>query len=145
MPGTLKTWPGWPEYEHPGSKDHTDPDFVQAKRDIIAEYGELALTEAWNKTCKALEQITADLALHGRDVVPVFEAEKILADGLSAEQTDSLRNFGCCIVRGVLGEEEAAQRYEELKHYIAENCDQVQGCRRRASRGRARRSAWWTR
>ncbi|KAJ8123533.1 hypothetical protein O1611_g9566 [Lasiodiplodia mahajangana] len=128
MPGVLKTWPAWPEFGVQSKLTTQDPWFARAKAEIIAEYGEVALRQGWRKTCERLEDVTKELASLGSDAVPVFDMSSILNnDGLTEDQKTQLRLRGCCIVRGVLSEEEATAKYHDLKQYVADNRDRIMG------------------
>ncbi|KAI0151809.1 hypothetical protein GGR57DRAFT_503737 [Xylariaceae sp. FL1272] len=128
MPGLLKTWPAWLEFGAQSKLTTQDPWFARAKAEIVDEYGEAALRQGWMKTCKRLEDVTRELASSGSDAVPVFQMSSILENnGLTEYQRTQLRLRGCCIVRGVLSEEEATAKYHDLKRYIADNRDKIMG------------------
>jgi hypothetical protein len=128
MPGILKTWPAWPEFRIANKDNVQDPCFATAKAEVIAEYGEEALRQGWVKTCKNLQNVTEEIAPLGSDAVPVFEMSSIIENsGLTDEQQSKLRQRGCCVVRGVLSEEEATTKYHDLKQYITENRDRIMG------------------
>ncbi|KAH9909951.1 hypothetical protein F4778DRAFT_789306 [Xylariomycetidae sp. FL2044] len=129
MPGVLKSWPAWPEFGVQSKDTVQNPWYARSKAEIISEYGEEALRRAWVKTCKSLESLTEELSSLGPDAIPVFDMASINDNNqdLTEEQKAQMRRRGCCIVRGVLSEEEATSKYRELKDYIDQNEGRING------------------
>ncbi|EXJ80599.1 hypothetical protein A1O3_06882 [Capronia epimyces CBS 606.96] len=134
MPGLISQpkWPeGWPSFT---PKDCNPKDTVSSdlKKAIIAEYGAEALRQAWIKTCNALSSVTSRIAATGVDSVPVFEYDEIISSGYKSnfdneQALKRIRAVGCCIIRGVIPQEEATQHLEDLQTFIAQNADTITG------------------
>lgn len=124
MPGKIVSWPEWPEFGvTPVEKDES---FSKAKSEIIAEYGEEALRQSWIKICQQLEGVTASLVALGTDAVPIFQMAEAQA-GFTEKQRNQIKERGCCIIRGVLSEEEATSNFEHLKNFVRDNKGKISG------------------
>lgn len=129
MPGvhSKSTWPDWPEYTKHDIKDVEDTDYIETKRAIIEEFGEEALRQAWLKTCEQLQDVTDRIALLGHEIIPSFDADQILQNGFSPEQSKEFKDIGCCVIQGVLPEERTTNLYQELRNYVKDNQSLVKG------------------
>lgn len=126
MPHALETWPAWKEYGN-GSDNSLDQSFADAKAEIIAQYGEEAIRQSWSKVCKNLEAVTERLARLRSEAVPIFDMQAIGNGGFSDAQRDQLKSSGCCIVRGVLTDDEAGSLFRDLKEFTANNKGRIPG------------------
>jgi hypothetical protein len=126
MTTRTSTWPtGWPTFT-PNDHDPFDTYSNELKASIIAEYGASALRESWIKTCNALAGITSRIRTMGDASIPVFSYEEVIA----ADHGPALREMkaaGCFIIRGVVSIDEAAQEFEELQTFIADNRESITG------------------
>ncbi|KAF2111251.1 hypothetical protein BDV96DRAFT_499988 [Lophiotrema nucula] len=129
MPGLVRQWPAWPEFgtTSAGNKDAKDPDFVGAKKAIIEEYGADSLRKSWIATCEKLRSVTDDIASQGSCIIPVLEAENVLANGFSEHELSQVRETGCFIVQGVIPHEEVKKLYQDLTQYVADNRSSIKG------------------
>ncbi|RFU27655.1 hypothetical protein B7463_g8682, partial [Scytalidium lignicola] len=125
MPGKLETWPTWPEYNF--SKSEADPtgSLLQIKQEIISEYGESALRQAWLKVCSELSKITDDIAEKGTDIIPEVNFDELFH--LDTEKKEELKDKGCFVVRGVVDKEVADGWFAGLKEYVEKNKQKVIG------------------
>lgn len=127
MPGIIETWPVWKEFGVAPDEDTQGPDFAKAKRDIIAQYGEEALTQSWIKVCKDLETVTENIFKLGSSSIPTFQMKEIHDHGLSTEQRAQLMSSGCCVVRGVIPEADANALFRDMKNLVTENPGKILG------------------
>jgi hypothetical protein len=127
MPGVLSSWPEWQEFEQQYNHTPKDPDFAAAKQQIVEEFGQEALTQAWLQTCEDLKAITNDIAVKQSSIIPVLDTNAILHDGFSESQADEIKRVGCFIAKGTIPTEEATQAYADLQQYVADNREHVQG------------------
>lgn len=127
MPGILSSWPEWQEYEHLHDHVPKDPDFAIAKKKIIDEYGEAALTRSWLQVCEDLKGITDDIAAKRSSIIPVLETDAILRDGFNDNQVIEIKRVGCFIARGTIPREEATEAYVGLRQYVADNRNHIRG------------------
>ncbi|KAH8657776.1 hypothetical protein BX600DRAFT_59064 [Xylariales sp. PMI_506] len=127
MPGRLEKWPTWPEFGINPVDNSQDESFAKAKAEIVAQYGEEALRESWLKVCKALESVTESLATQGTDAIPVLEMADVRENGLSDAVRAELKAKGCCVVRGVVAEDEANTLFQDLKEFVADNKGAIKG------------------
>ena len=126
MPHALDTWPAWKEYGN-GLDNSSDGSFADAKAEIIAQYGEEALRQSWLKVCKSLESVTERLARLRSDAVPILHMEELQGQGFSEEQRKQLKSSGCCIVRGVLTDDEAGSLFQDIKEFTGQNKGKIPG------------------
>ncbi|KAM0282401.1 hypothetical protein ACHAQH_003082 [Verticillium albo-atrum] len=128
MPAQVREWPAWPEFTAQSLKDAADPDFLQAKKAIIEEYGPAALRTSWLKVCEELKNVTDDIAAKGNSIIPIFDTETVLAaGGFTPAQTDKVKKVGAFVFRGTIPEAETNKLYSELKGYLADNKDAIKG------------------
>lgn len=127
MPGVVENWPAWKEFGVSPEENTRGPDFAKAKAEIIDQYGEEALRRSWLKVCKELETVTENLSTLGSDSIPIFQMKDIHDHGLSNEQRAQLKSSGCCVVRGVIPEAEAAALFQDMKNLVAENSRKIPG------------------
>jgi Protein of unknown function (DUF1479) len=127
MPGILKTWPPWPEFTKQTDAYAQEPSFLRAKKEIIEQYGKDAICQSWLKTCQALESVTKELEQTGADMVPVFEASKVVNEGFSESEKEQIKSIGCFIIRQVVPEDEARHQYTKLQEYVSANQENVKG------------------
>ncbi|KAM0329456.1 hypothetical protein ACHAQA_004765 [Verticillium albo-atrum] len=128
MPAQVREWPAWPEFTAQGLKDAQDPDFLEAKKTIIKEYGATALRVSWIKVCEELKTVTDDIAAKGNSIIPVFDTEAVLqAGGFTDAQRDNAKRVGAFVFRGTIPEAETNKLYGELKQYLADNKDTIKG------------------
>jgi hypothetical protein len=124
MPGVDRVWPSWPEFGHfKISKDNSeeDIDFRLAKDAIIKEYGEAALRESWLKTCAELSHITEEIALKGKDIIPIITMKNVDNKAVSEETVQQLKKRGCFVVRDVIDRDTANKIFTDLKEYTSIN------------------------
>lgn len=124
MPGIEIDWPAWPEFgPHPPteSKTQADPNFLEAKRQVIEEYGKDALTKSWLGTCAELEEVTDEIVSKGRDIIPRLQMEEIKASNIPEATKAELRRIGCFIIDGVIPQEEAHSLFQALRSYTTRN------------------------
>jgi hypothetical protein len=127
MPGTVRTWPAWPEFGATGSKEASDADFVNAKQAVIQEFGAESLRKSWLAVCQKLEEVTENIASQGSSIIPELDAESVLASGFSKAELERVRETGCFVVRGVIPHEDAKELYRDLTQFVADNRSQIQG------------------
>lgn len=127
MPGRTRTWPAWREFIRGDKTNLSEADGLAIKNAIASEYGEAALRRSWTKTCQSLQLITDRIASQGSSAVPVFDASNILEHGFSVNEASRLKEAGCCIIRGVIPEEEAKQSYQNFKSYVSDNRSKIKG------------------
>ncbi|RSL45264.1 hypothetical protein CEP53_010852 [Fusarium sp. AF-6] len=129
MPGKVSNWPAWSEFLTPPQTVSEDTFALSAtaKAEVIAQYGQDALRQGWLRVCKDLEAVTERLARLGSDAIPVLKLTDIPRQGLSDEQRSILKSSGCCVIRGVLGEEEATGLYRDLKAFLTDNQGAIPG------------------
>lgn len=126
MPSRVSTWPaGWPSFV-PQDEDPKDTYQKNLKREIIAEYGEAAIREAWIKTCKALEAVTSSISKQGSAAVPAFQYDDVVGPQ-NQEILARMKEAGCFIIRGVIPREESTGLFDELQAFISDNKDVVTG------------------
>jgi hypothetical protein len=124
MPGVLHEWPAWPEFIDKHIVDH---DCLNAKSEILAQYGEEAIRSGWLEACTALQSITAEIIAKGTSIIPILDMEEIAMDKISKEREAELKRVGCFVVRNVIPEEEAKTLYGTLKAYVEENQANITG------------------
>ncbi|CAK7245896.1 MAG: hypothetical protein STHCBS139747_007501, partial [Sporothrix thermara] len=122
----LGYWPDWKEYEN-GEDNTNDASFSKAKAEIVAQYGESALRQSWLKVCANLEAVTKEIAALGTDSIPVFQFDEVRDGFTSPEQIENLKRRGCCVVRGVLTEEETGSLFRDLKDFVGKNPGRIDG------------------
>ncbi|KAF4633415.1 hypothetical protein G7Y89_g4709 [Cudoniella acicularis] len=125
MPGTLITWPSWPEFT--AEKGEADPtgSLIQYKKEILAMYGAKALQKSWLKVCKELGKVTDEISEKGTTAIMEVQYEELFS--MSEEEKEKLKETGCFVVRGVVSEEQATTWFKDLKEYVADNREQVTG------------------
>lgn len=123
MPGTLLTWPDWPEFT--AANAEKGDDLVGFKKAIIHQYGKDNIVKAWLKVCHELESITDDIAQRGTSAIPELEFQDIFS--LSSEQKQALKDVGCFVVRNVFSREQADEWFQNLKEYVAANREAING------------------
>lgn len=124
MTTAIPIWPaGWPSFT-PKDNDPTDTFQKHLKPSIIAEYGAGNLRTAWIKTCNALTAVTSRLKTQGNTSVPVFQADEVFSN---PEVLETMKEAGCCIVRGVIPRSEASQYFNDLQYFIEENKETITG------------------
>jgi hypothetical protein len=124
MPGRVLKWPEWPEFGI--APVENDENYTKAKSEIIAEYGEDALRQSWIKVCDQLKDVTDNLSTLGTDAFPVFQMANV-RDGFTEKQLAHLKERGCCIIRGVLSDEEAQSSFKDLKQFVGDNKGKITG------------------
>ncbi|TVY42120.1 Uncharacterized protein LOCC1_G005325 [Lachnellula occidentalis] len=124
MPGTLLEWPAWPEFI---KIDTLDPDFLKAKHEIIAQYGEPALRASWLETCAKLDGITEDIINRGSSIIPIIKIQDVLRVGFTEEQEAEIKRVGSFVIRDVIPEREATELFQDLKNYVANNQQHITG------------------
>ncbi|KAH6719744.1 duf1479 domain-containing protein [Leptodontidium sp. MPI-SDFR-AT-0119] len=118
------TWPaGWPSFT-PKDNDPADTFQRDLKANIINEYGADSLRAAWIKTCNTLNKVTSRLESQGNSSVPIVQADEVFS---SPKILETMREAGCCIIRGVIPRSEASQYFEELKTFLEDNKKVVTG------------------
>ncbi|OHW99261.1 DUF1479 domain-containing protein [Colletotrichum incanum] len=127
MPGTVQQWPVWAEFSEQDAAEFKDPDFLSTKKAIIAQYGADCLRQSWVSVCEQLQTVTDEIAIKGHNIIPVLDASKLLEEGLTGVQMQEVKRVGVFIVRGLIAESEARQHYADLKQYVADNKEKIQG------------------
>lgn len=127
MPSKTEIWPAWQEFKQVDKETSTDEDYIKAKRDVIAQFGETALRTAWLKVCADLVAITEDIASKGSASIPVIDASAILNNTLSDADEAKMKKVGCFAIRGVIPKDEAKQQYQNLETYLADNKGTIKG------------------
>ncbi|TDZ38077.1 Uncharacterized protein C8035_v007729 [Colletotrichum spinosum] len=127
MPGRVQTWPVWAEYTEQGAAEAKDPDFLDTKRDIISEYGADALKRSWIAVCEHLNEVTEEIIAKGHGIIPVLDAAELLDRGFTDDQQCEAKRIGAFVIRGVIPKLEADHHYANLKQYVADNKDKIQG------------------
>ncbi|KAI1370207.1 hypothetical protein F4677DRAFT_438998 [Hypoxylon crocopeplum] len=117
MGSQIESWPNWPEFSTEGAE--LDQYNLDLKRSIIDQYGEGNLKSSWLKVCEKLAEVTADISRDGTKLIPDLPFSEIMS--LSTERRAEITSRGCCVVRGVIPEEEASKWFAELKTFIKEN------------------------
>ncbi|KAH6989169.1 hypothetical protein BKA56DRAFT_476672 [Ilyonectria sp. MPI-CAGE-AT-0026] len=127
MPGQVSHWPAWPEYTKQRSAEAVDPDFLAAKKAVIAQYGADALRRSWIAVCEELKTVTDEIATKGQSIIPVLNATELLQSGFTDEQKAEVKSIGAFVVREVLPESEATAHYADLRKYVSDNKDKING------------------
>ncbi|KXH36132.1 hypothetical protein CSIM01_10641 [Colletotrichum simmondsii] len=127
MPGSVREWPAWPEYTDQDALEPKDPDFLDTKKAIISQYGAEPLRESWLRVCEQLKAVTDEIIDKGRSIIPVFDARTLLDRGFTEAERDEVKRVGTFVIRGVVPKTETIQHYADLKHYVAENKQKIQG------------------
>ncbi|OHE98578.1 hypothetical protein CORC01_06029 [Colletotrichum orchidophilum] len=127
MPGSVRDWPAWPEYTSKDTHELKDPDFLNTKKAIISQYGGEALRDSWLRVCEQLKAVTDEIVGKGRTIIPVFDAYTLLDKGFTETERDEVKRVGTFVVRGVIPKPEATQHYADLKRYVADNKQKIQG------------------
>ncbi|RDW74213.1 hypothetical protein BP5796_07655 [Coleophoma crateriformis] len=92
----------------------------------ITEYGTSALYDAWVKTCTTLAGVTARIQTLGIASIPILSYEEATLPN-NEDVRSRMKAAGCFIIGGVIPTEGAAQEFEELQAFIADNKDTVTG------------------
>ncbi|EXJ92171.1 hypothetical protein A1O3_00721 [Capronia epimyces CBS 606.96] len=123
MPGTLLSWPDWPEFT--AAKGEAGDDLVEFKKTIVDKYGEDALVKSWLRVCRELEAVTDEIAERASSMIPEVQFEQFFS--LPAEQKKALKEVGCFVVRDVFSKEQANDWFDQLKQYVAANRASITG------------------
>jgi hypothetical protein len=121
----LVSWPDWPEFTESDVPADNEKQFQAYKRQIVDEYGEENIRQAWLKTCKSLEHITTELRKKGSSAIPDIAFQEL--GSLSKEKVDQLKEIGCFVIRGVIPSEEVTAQFQGIKQYVSDNKDNVAG------------------
>ncbi|TDZ14653.1 Uncharacterized protein Cob_v012486 [Colletotrichum orbiculare MAFF 240422] len=127
MPGRVQAWPAWAEYTEQGAAEAKDPDFLDTKSEIISEYGADALKRSWIAVCEHLNEVTEEIIAKGHGIIPVLDAAELLDRGFTDDQQREAKRIGAFVIRGVIPKLEADHHYANLKQYVADNKDKIQG------------------
>lgn len=127
MPGALSQWPAWQEFREQDVTTPQDEDFLKAKQEVIAEYGKAAICQAWLKVCTQLKSITAEIASMGSSAVTVITFEDMMNRNFTRNEERQMKRAGCFVVRNVISEEQTRTLYQNLKQYVADNCENITG------------------
>lgn len=128
MPGQIWEWPAWPEFTTESVKTAEDPDFIVAKKKILDRYGRDALWRGWLQVCNNLKTVTDEIEAKGNSIIPIFDTQSVLeAGGLSESQRAEAKRIGTFVFRQTVPKAETEQLYHELKQYIGDNKDTIQG------------------
>jgi hypothetical protein len=122
MPSVTTEWPPWQEFTFTKSVAEAlekDPNYINTKKSIIAEYGEENLRKSWLKTCEALKSVTKELETSGNEVMPILAIQDILADTVPSSTKDEIRKRGAFVVRQVVPQKETEGMFKELKDYVS--------------------------
>ncbi|KAJ5570235.1 uncharacterized protein N7459_009665 [Penicillium hispanicum] len=121
----LDRWPRWPEFSESDVPAEAEERMRSYKKQVLAEYGEASLRQAWMKTCERLKQVTEDLRAQASSVIPVLEYEEL--EHLKEETKQRMKDVGCFVIRGVVPKDEVTSQFTSLKEYIAANKDSISG------------------
>ncbi|KAH7171318.1 hypothetical protein EDB81DRAFT_837801 [Dactylonectria macrodidyma] len=127
MPGQVRHWPAWPEFTKQRALEAEDPDFLTAKKAVVAQYGADALKQSWIAVCKELKTVTDEIAAKGQSIIPILNATELLQNGFTDEQKAKVKAIGSFVVQGVLPETEATAHYANLRIYVTDNKDKING------------------
>ncbi|KAK2731005.1 DUF1479 domain-containing protein [Colletotrichum kahawae] len=127
MPGQVREWPAWAEYTEQGVTESKDPDFINAKKSIIAHYGAESLRRSWLAVCQHLETVTEEIISKGHGIIPVLDAADLLEKGFTSEQQAEVKRIGSFVIRGLIDKSESIHHYTDLKKYVADNKGKIQG------------------
>lgn len=126
MPGRVTSWPtGWPSFT---LEDNNPADTYQSdlKKQIIAQYGEDALKQAWGKTCRALDASMARIAKQGSAAIPIYTFDQIFGTE-NRTIVNEMKAAGCFIVRDVIQGKEANKLFGELEEFVSNNKGTITG------------------
>jgi len=123
MPGLLKAWPPWPQFDQ--SKGELRPENTRYKQEIVDKYGAEAIRQSWLKTCEALEILTGEITSKGTAIIPVLTLDEALK--ASEQKKEEVRGVGCFVVRNVVPKSEATEWFRNLKQYADDNKDEITG------------------
>ncbi|KAF2007284.1 duf1479 domain-containing protein [Amniculicola lignicola CBS 123094] len=120
MPVRTSSWPtGWPSFT-PQDDDLNDTYQQNLKKEIISEYGEAALKQAWVRACKELVSVTSSIAKQGSSAVPIFEFGDVIGPQ-NWKILAQMKTMRCFIIRGVIPQAKADKLFEELQGFVHKN------------------------
>lgn len=121
MPSETRQWPAWAEYAAQGAAEAKDPEFLAIKKAIISEYGAEALRESWIKTCRALADVTDEIALKGESMIPIVDTAEVLKNGFTDAQLEEAKRVGAFVCRETVPRDEASKLYQDLRTFVDDN------------------------
>ncbi|KAI9893853.1 MAG: hypothetical protein M1814_005406 [Vezdaea aestivalis] len=80
-----------------------------------------ALVDSWNRLLRSLKAEIDVIAARGPAVVPTIDFKDVTTGRVPAEFGHELRKRGVCVVRGVVGEEQALNWKEGIRTYLKDN------------------------
>jgi hypothetical protein len=92
---------------------------IDGKAELLARMPDVA--ERMVRMNEWLGDEVAAVNAEGADAVPQMSFRDVLANGISAAQTERIRRRGCVIIRGVFERQQAVTWNEEIERYIDEN------------------------
>lgn len=116
------SWSAWPEFTSP-AQDRLDllPEYREILHEIVDQYGESNLTEAFREICKILNGRKAVRT----DDVPVIDYNDL--PSLGPQKLDEMRDFGCFVIKNVVDKKEVERLFVELKDFVATNDEMIAG------------------
>ncbi|KAK6581331.1 hypothetical protein PZA11_006022 [Diplocarpon coronariae] len=96
-----------------------DGRFVDIKRRLVTSENHAAVQDSWNRLLIALKDRAAEIEIAGPDYVPTVDFASIGSDGRFPQGVaDLIKSRGCCVVRGVVGREQALEWKSQLIDYV---------------------------
>ena len=121
----LDKWPQWPEFSESDVPAEATQRLQSYKKQVLAEYGEESLRQAWLKTCERLKVVTEDIRAQGSSIIPVIEFDDL--EHLDENKKQRMKDVGCFVIRGVVPKDQVTSHFTSLKEYIAANKDSISG------------------
>ncbi|KAK2627138.1 hypothetical protein QTJ16_003104 [Diplocarpon rosae] len=96
-----------------------DGRFADVKKRFVTRENYAAVQDSWDRLLVALKSRAAEIEIAGPDFVPTVDFASIGSDGMFPQDiADLIRSRGCCVVRGVVGREQALEWKSRLIDYV---------------------------
>lgn len=116
-------------FSHLGGKGiNLDPSFLTLKQEI-APKDPAILNHAYRRLMESFEKETVEIKEKGSSVIPQVTFAEIQSNNgqFPPHIADEIRKRGCVVIRNVVSREEAQGYKEEIKKYIGNHSNELQG------------------
>lgn len=113
----------WPEYHR--AEAELDPENIDVKKVIAAQYGEDALRRSWLAVCKELENSTQEMIDQGTNLIREFSYDEFFQMGDADKE--EIKRRGCVVIRGTIPSETANGWFQDIKTYMKDNKGVITG------------------